>query len=225
MKISILMPTRKRPQRLKLILDNIAASCDDISNIELLFLADEDDTETISELYALKQKFIINCDKNIIFSNMWNILYPEATGELIMIAGDDIEFKTTGWDTTIRAVFAEHKDKFILVGTDDGIQHQNIAVHPFIHRRWVNTLGYVLPPYFKYWYADNWLTDVAKAVGRFIYLPNIMIQHVHGITGRDETYIKNEGFINEARQVWNSTANLRDQDIQKILSAIQEYPK
>lgn len=224
MRISILLPTRKRATRLKTFIDNVKNTAHNYNDIEIIFFIDEDDTATVDIVKTLSCKYYLNkLDSGIIFSDMWNHLLPLSEGDIFLTAGDDICFKTQNWDLLVLEEFNKSKDKILLVGTDDGIQHGNFAVHPFVHRNWVNTLGYILPPYFKYWYADNWLTDVAKGVGRFKYMPNILIQHVHKLTGNDETYLKNERHISEATQVWHKTANLRNEDIKKLLNFIENF--
>lgn len=222
--ISLLIPTRKRHERLAILLNNIKTSCEFPDKVETIFYVDEDDTETIGELQTLGANYHINrADSIVLFSDMWNKILYKSSGDILFTGGDDIEFKTFGWDTQIRNIFDNHSDKILLIGTEDGIQHGNLAVHPFVHKNWVNTLGYILPPYFKYWYADNWLTDVARTINRYMYLPNIVIQHVHGITGHDETYRKNEHYIPEATQVWNQTAQLRLDDAKKLLFFIENF--
>ncbi len=224
MNISVLLPTRGRANRLPIFIDNIKDTASDPDNIEILFLIDDDDRNSKVMLENLGANYYIkDSSKNILFSDMWNQLIPHAKADIFLVAGDDVSFITKGWDKYALEEFLKVEDKILLVSGDDCIQHENLAVHPFIHRNWIDAVGYILPPYFKYWYADNWVTDVARGINRFKYMPHVVMQHVHHITGHDETYQKNELHIQEAGKVWNSTAHLRQLDIEKLNRFIKDY--
>ena len=53
--------------------------------------------------------------------------------------GDDIVLRTLGWDQLVEAVFERWPDRIVFVHGRDG----------FLHRRWVDTLSYFVPPAFK----------------------------------------------------------------------------
>ena len=50
------------------------------------------------------------------------------------------------------------------------------CAHFVLHRNWVQTLGYFLPPQFWHWRIDSWLTKLAIRLGRCYVLPNVEIQ-------------------------------------------------
>ena len=55
MKISILVPTRKRVQNVKRLIESVYNTAQNIKNIELLFYVDDDDQDTI-DLRRKKRK-------------------------------------------------------------------------------------------------------------------------------------------------------------------------
>ena len=88
-------------------------------------------------------------------------------------------------------VFDGYPDRIVFVHGRDGIHDASFGTHGFIHRRWVDTVGYFVPPYFSSDYNDTWLNEVANALGRRVYLPGLYTEHMHPVAGKapwDATY-------------------------------------
>ena len=117
----------------------------------------------------------------LLLSDLWNALIPYAKGDIFMQCADDALFRTSMWDRAVEKAFAECSDKILLAFADDlSKQHRGkFATLPFVHRRWVETVGYFTGPGFASWYSDTWPNDVADMIGRKRYLPNVAIEHVH----------------------------------------------
>jgi hypothetical protein len=119
-------------------------------------------------------------------SVMWNHCYEVSTGAIVMHCGDDIVFRTEGWDDVVRRAFADVPDNILFAFGRDGFQDgNNFGTHGFIHREWVEAVGYFVPPYFVSDYNDVFLNDVAKAIGRHREIP-IFTEHMHYINGKAE---------------------------------------
>ena len=64
-----------------------------------------------------------------------------------MHCGDDLTFDTPGWDGVVREAFEQTPDKILFAyGNDLGPHGETFGTHGFVHRRWVETLGYFVPP-------------------------------------------------------------------------------
>ena len=50
------------------------------------------------------------------------------------------------------------------------------CAHFVLHRNWIQTLGYFLPPQFWHWCIDSWLTKLAIRLGRCYVLPDVTIK-------------------------------------------------
>ncbi len=50
------------------------------------------------------------------------------------------------------------------------------CAHFVLHRNWIQTLGYFLPPQFWHWCIDSWLTKLAIRLGRCYVLPYVTIK-------------------------------------------------
>lgn len=119
-------------------------------------------------------------------SVMWNRCFAQSTGDIVMHCGDDIVFRTPDWDVVVRDAFDAVPDKILFAFGRDGYQDgNNFGTHGFIHRKWVETVGFFVPPYFVSDYNDTFLNDVAKAIGRHREI-DIFTEHMHYIVGKAE---------------------------------------
>lgn len=160
-----------------------------------------------------------------LLSAYWNECYAASSGEIVMHAGDDIRFRTVAWDTLVQAAFESVADRILFVHGDDGFQHERLGTHGFLHRRWVETLGYFVPPYFSSDYNDTWLTEVADSIGRRVYLPDVVTEHLHPNAGKgewDQTHrerLERHGRDN-VDSLYASLANARAEDAAKLTAVM-----
>ena len=167
-RISILCPTRNRPANVQKLVASARKMASQPESLEFLFYVDFDDTS-----FPLVENVHVIHGPRVWISNAQNVLYSRATGEILMTAGDDMEFLTPGWDNLIRDTFKGIPDRIALVFGNDLATHSGkIAVHGFFHRRWVDALGtWVQPGRGSLW--DLWSSDVAKKLDRFIYIEKL----------------------------------------------------
>ena len=189
--ISIIFPTRNRPNNCNRIINSIkdTVSNERLNCIEFCLYIDDDDIITIPELENLKISTNINIKyiqgPRICLSKMWNEAYEKlSVGNIIMQCGDDFIFKTYDWDIIVRNKFNEYEDRLILVFGRDEIHNGNFAAHSFVHRNWIETSGFWLPPYFSSDYSDTWLNDVSVMINRRIFIDNLYIEHMHYTVGK-----------------------------------------
>lgn len=187
--ISVVCPTRNRPDNVRKLVASARSRADHPEQLQLVFYVDDDD-QTFP-LTAGEDISIVRGPR-FTLSLMYNVCLPAVRGDIIMYAGDDLEFISQGWDTAVRKCFDSFPDRLILVHGDDmGQDPRKVATHGFLHRRWVETVGYLVPPFFPAGWADSWLTEVADRVGRRWFLPDLLIEHQHPLWGKgslDQTH-------------------------------------
>tara|TARA_R100001443_G_scaffold116647_1_gene137733 strand:- start:814 stop:1515 length:702 start_codon:yes stop_codon:yes gene_type:complete len=230
MKISLLCPTRKRPHFMEELYRSAFSTCSDDKNIEIIFALDNDDSESIEKYFDLsseRTKAVLceRLDGNL--SKMWNRCHAIADGEIFMHCGDDLRFKTDGWDELVLEEFNKYEDKIVLVYGDDGIRKDDLATHGFVHKNWVDTIGYFLPPYFSSDKNDVWLTDVARRTGRLNKI-DIYTEHLHPSVGKhcwDETHNERieRGKRDKIHELYKSKQDERNRDSQKLKDFIERY--
>ena len=188
--ISLLCPTRNRPKNMMRLIDSIKWTA--VLAVELVCYVDNDDDsydwKGVHNQHLDLQKIIKG--PRITMSDMWNRCAKHSTGNILMMMGDDCVFKTSGWDVLIESAYADCPDKILMVHGADGKNTDNFGCFPTIHRKWMETVGYFVPPVFTGDYADTWLNDVANLIGRRKYLP-YMTEHLHPVWGKakvDSTY-------------------------------------
>lgn len=226
--ISLLVPTRGRPQEFSRMVHSAYFNATHPGRIEALAYLDEDD-ESIFE-YRLCANIMAPIGKDwvhfitgerILLSEMWNACYREARGEILMHCGDDIVFETPGWDVIVREAFERFPDKIVLVHGDDRSPNTDLlATHGFLHRKWVETVGYFVPPLFSSDWNDVWLTDVADRIGRRVKVP-IVTEHMHysfGKAERDQNTAEREerGIRDNVVDLYLKTVDQRQRDAEKL---------
>lgn len=192
---------------------------------EIVCYIDEDDPSYEGDFGPVK--FVRG--PRIVLSNMWNKCAAAATGDIFGQMNDDIIFRTRGWDLDVENEFAAWADRIVLVHGSDGSHHPSgrgeFGPHPFLHRRWAETLGYVTPPYFSSDYGDTWLNDIANVIGRRRYRA-FVIEHMHFWFSKgpqDETSndrLERHSRDNVAR-LYDDLAPLREVDVEKLKAALR----
>ena len=193
MKIGILVPSRARLNLILTLISSIITTVDNINNVVLYFGIDDDDQTRETALKIanaipfVKVIPIHNDGKFIGINKIWNILAENCSEEIFGYIGDDMIFRTNGWDTKILAEFNETNlpnDKLKLVHCWDGFQGEKLTVNAFVHRKYYEIMGYFCRPEFLINYSDSWMMQSFKTFNRIKYLPDVYIEHNHWIFGR-----------------------------------------
>jgi hypothetical protein len=188
--ISLLLPTRQRPNELKRLADSAVATATHPDRVELVVFIDSDDVayspglfESLEMPWALvRGPRLHNGQVNL--SHKWNECWNSASGDIYMHCGDDIVFRTNGWDDAVRDKINEYPGKIAFVWCDDygtGTDRSDFGTHGFIHRNWTDVVGRFVPPYFVSDFNDTWFNDVAVALGVRAHLPQHLTEHMHYI--------------------------------------------
>lgn len=222
--ISLLVPTRGRPENMRRLVNSARDTAD--YPVPVVFYIDEDDTASAQEADDLCCDSVVG--PRIVLSQMWNECYRLSTTDINMHCGDDIVFQTPSWDRIVEEMFDQFPDKIALVYGDDGFQGEQLATHSFQHRNWTDTLGYFVPPYFSSDYNDTWLTDVATMIGRKIYLPQVVTEHMHPAANKgtwDSTH--QERLARHERDnvgaLYESLLSKREDDARKLQEFIERF--
>lgn len=220
-KISIVLATRNRPHNLR----RLHQSIKDTATImpEVVVAIDDDDTVSASVAEELGFRHIVG--PRIPLSKIYNKLAAVFQGDIIMYGADDMVFRRKGWDDLVRADFAKYSDHILLVHSYDGIQGENCAAFGFLHRKWLETLGYLFPPHLAVVYQDNWLGDAARALNRKVYYDFMIIEHMHQCAGKapmDATYAEAIPKADADKAMFEATQHLLVADIEKLRKVLKK---
>ena len=219
--ISVLVPSRGRPEQLWGAVFSAYKTATHPNRVEFIVRLDDDDPDKEKYFYPRMKGVNMVVGERGLLSEMWNECYEQANGEIVMHGGDDLVFRTLGWDQQVRDAFAASDDKILLVQGDDlSPNREALATHGFVHRRWVETVGYFLPPLFSCDWNDVWLTEVADMIGRRVIL-DFITEHQHysfDKRERDTTDLEREerGRDDDVVGLFNRTKPDRVRDAEKL---------
>lgn len=180
MTISLCVPTRGRPERFQQMLDSARATA--TKPFEVIAWRDEDDRSVYPD------------DPGVVYgsgprpacsSGLWTQAWSLATGDIAMLAADDITFCTPGWDERVEAEVARFGDRILMAYPDDGT-HRQAPVNPFVSREWIEAAGFT-PPDFQGWFSDEWIWAIAAELRRVAFMADVRIEHFRR-RGSDQTY-------------------------------------
>ena len=193
MKIAILVPSRERMNRRLTMLLSILTTAKDINNVNIYFGVDEDDPtrdiikKVANAIPCVKIVDIKNDKKFIGLGKMWNLCVDASTEEIISMIGDDMVFKTPGWDEMLIKEFENMpEDKIQGIHCNDDCHGAKLEVNFFCHRKYAEVVGKFMREEFKINWIDQWLHQVFNSVGRLKYRGDIMIEHRHWVLGKDK---------------------------------------
>lgn len=228
--ISILCPTRGRVSEFSRMMQSLVDT--NSHKVEVLAYLDNDDPQKPDYMNLLTVgafgglPVVFRSGPRLVLTKCWNELLPLATGDIFMQGNDDVVFKTPGWEQIVEREFAKRKDHILLAFGDDcgGYHNGKFGPHPFVHRRWVDALGYFIPPYFSSDFGDTWVNELGVAVNRVKRLP-IEIEHLHFIYGKaDKDKTTRERLVrhekDDPEKLYKAMASLRAFDAQKLKSAV-----
>lgn len=193
-KIALLCPSRERLNRKLTVLSSLLTTVKNPDNITLFFGIDEDDpTLDTIERIARGVNFVkiiyvpkISTPPNI--HKIWNYcaqqVMLDGQYDILALTADDFIFRTKDWDEMIIDEFSGAKlppDKLKLVTCNDTHKNGELPINYFIHRRYVEMVGYIARPDFIINWCDNWIKTSFEAFGRYYYRPDIIIEHNHWV--------------------------------------------
>ena len=144
--------------------------------------------------------------------------------------GDDMVFKTKGWDTMLLEEFKKlPADEIKAVHCNDDYHGAKLAVNLFCHRTYAKVLGKFMREEFMINWVDQWLHQMFSAFNRLIYRPDIMIEHRHWILGktqRDNTVDRmQKADVNKiSDHLWGDLVDERISDAKKLSNYLKMEP-
>lgn len=188
----VIVPTRGRPQNIARLEKALAET--DTLNAHVLYAVDPDDPE-LENYLALDLNRIYLMHDRLRLGRTLNFLarkYQDSY-DVIGFMGDDHVPRTTGWEDKIMETFgvmrAAHRhggDSVLppVVYGNDLLQGAALPTAVFMDARIVRALSYMVPPEIVHLYADNFWKALGEALGTLVYLPDVIIEHVHPAAGK-----------------------------------------
>lgn len=219
--ITILTPSRSRPVLAKRMADSAKLTA--VTDIEIKFFLNDDDPQLSDyKLFLKENEYIIGPNQSTSYS--WNLMAQEAKHDIIFLIGDDAQFLTAGWDKIVLDAFDQYPDKVVCVYPRVPSLSRHKNPHFCLHKNWINTVGYFLPPHFYHWYVDTWVGSVAKRLRRFHCLENFQmpVETVKDDTNRS---YHSSWMRQKDDYMWNVTQRHLDKDVETLEKFIRAFKK
>jgi hypothetical protein len=188
-KVSVLIPTRKRPTYLKSMLDSYHASITDPAMSEFVFRCDNDDIESVRQLAGFDWPIIVGPRRQGYKSlpSFYNEMVRLATGDLLICGNDDMLFETKDWPRLIIQEANKYPDGIFNIGVSTGLNDEKF---PFsiVSRQFVDKLGKINDE--RLLFSDIFLLDVAKHFHRAVVLRSVTFRHDWAGHGADQTRLE-----------------------------------
>lgn len=190
-KVSVLVPTRGRVERLTTLLTSYAHTSNEGTS-EMVFRVDNDDAESIRflEQHPLRPQIVVGPRYQGYRSmpQFFNELAAKASGDVVMCGNDDMVFKTLGWAPMILEAANRYPDGLF----DFGVSTHNEAHYPFatVSKQVVDRLGFIWDP--RIFWGDIYLRDIMAFFGRCEMLPEVEIEHDWAGWHPDKVFVESD---------------------------------
>lgn len=201
MKISLLHPSRSRPEKSfnnsRMWLHLAGAPC------ELVVSLDHDDPK-LKDYQRLYSGAIVNENRSVVDAT--NKAALASRGDILVYLSDDFEC-FPNWGQAVIAEFQKHKGP-TLIKVDDCLQPFHVAVLtiPIMNRELYDKLGYFFHPGYRSMFVDCDLYEVCKRNGSMKMAPHLKFPHNHVSNGKakdDETYRRSAANWNQGLELFN----------------------
>jgi hypothetical protein len=217
--ISVICPSRGRPHMIAQLKDSIFSTAR--GEVELLVGLDDDDVR--ADEYSGCVRVV---GPRTSLGTHYNRMLLKAQGDILMMTGDDMHFRTPGWDSIVESKAAQYLDGiyYIYGDVEHGVRtaHLNYA---FVSRRLTEKLGYLAPSFLNR-YIDNYLSAVGKKIDRLIHVP-IVVEHLHSGMGKrsyDATDSELNARLGRDRAMFSYTDYMREADAAILRPLLKRSP-
>lgn len=200
MKISLLHPTRSRPQK---SYDNAMAWLSmSGAPCELIVSLDHDDPK-LKEYQRLYTGHLVNENRSVVDAT--NKAAVACRGDILVYLSDDFVC-FPNWGQAVIAEFQKYKGP-TLIKVDDCLQPFHVAVLtiPMMNRELYDKLGYFFHPGYRSMFVDEHLYWRTKKLHALQMAPHLKFEHRHVSVGKaqdDDTYRRSAANWNQGKELF-----------------------
>ena len=214
MKLSILLPSRRRYKRCVQSIDTLIGKSSGDNKLEVLLGFDNDDLDTLEQCKSYIEKTYPNVEIKVSVTERYgyqhlnkyiNDLCGIATGDWLVFWSDDVLMETDNWDKEIE----KFKDDFLLLSprVSNRLDYQG-TMFPIVPKLWYDELGH----FSLNCHNDTWVEEVARKLGIFKFIP-ILVNHIRRQI-MDSTAVER---VEDTKNFWSSeNGALRSADADKL---------
>ena len=193
--LTIIVPTRGRPQQALELVDTVIDTRQ-INSTNVVLAVDRTDP-TLANYQAIQKLYPDDVRVEAVIGGWMVAALNEAANRVVAdtrvtavgFLGDDHRPRTPGWDAAYLSALNQ-LGAGIVYG-DDLLQHEFVPTQCAMTADIIRRLGWMAHPGLKHMYVDTLWRDMADVAKRRVYLPNIIVEHMHYLNGKsveDEHY-------------------------------------
>jgi hypothetical protein len=220
-KISIICPTRGRPDKLLNMMNSVLNNASSPELVEFILYVDSDDK---SDYEMIRKKAVIIRSDRTDMSMMVSSCISKASGNIICSSNDDVLFRTKKWDDIIYENLKLYPDNIFLLHPNDLNKGQKLCTFPIFSKELFLKFPGLLPgnlTNIDFHIHDIFLQLKGLGFNRIKFLDNLILEHLHYTLGKsnmDDTYSDRHRFAGD--DIFISYADLRFKISNKIASYI-----
>lgn len=181
----IKLPTRQRPDKFFEVLDLYQQYLSGKVSYHFLITCDEDDVtmncaqvrEKLDQ-YANLTYYFGHSKTKIEACNA--DMEHHLDFDVLLLASDDMIPRVKGYDFFIvKDMHTFFPEMDGLLHYDEGHEKTRLATLPVIGKRFYERFGYIYYPEYLSYFCDEEMTEVAKLLGKHVYIEHLLIEHVH----------------------------------------------
>jgi len=181
--LSLILPTRQRPEGLTRFLASIAATATSLDRLEVVLVVDDDDPSSVEYVADSSMRVVRKIVSPGMTMGQLNMAgYSVSSGENVMLVNDDIVVQSPGWDEQVFDVIRQHSDGVFLVHVNDGIFEDKLCTFPLVSRQYCELAGGICPSEYRRYRIDDHIYNVFNLLSvlgknRILYLPDVRFEH------------------------------------------------
>jgi hypothetical protein len=181
--LSLVLPTRGRPDVARRALSELASKAAAPECIEVLLYVDEDDPQSHDIDHPdLKVRRIVG-PPGVGMGTITNECLLASRGRFAMLVNDDIRVRTKAWDQRIIEAAASVADGVVLVYPNDGHQRGRLSTFPVVPRAVLEELGSLASNRINHFHIESHVFGIFEELARRgherrLYLDDVQIEHV-----------------------------------------------
>jgi hypothetical protein len=187
----MLLPTRGRAALARRFLDSVVRRAANPEAVEVVIYADEDDPQSHGiTADGLRVNTLVG--PRVSMGNCNASCLEKSSGEIVILANDDVIIQTPGWDLKVCEAHQSVPDGIYLAYPNDLFKGRRVCTFPILSRLVCTLLGEPFPRAYRGAFIDYHLLDIFRRLeymghSRLIYLADVVFEHMHPRAGKGKT--------------------------------------
>lgn len=225
--LSLIVPTRQRPEQLRRFLDSIQRTISSIHDIEIILVVDADDVESSTTSHETLRVRSVIVEPGQTMGALNSAGISASRGQYVILLNDDVVVRTIGWDKRIRTALRRFRDDIVLVHVNDTLFCDRLCTFPLVSRTFYRLAGGIIPGYHRY-RIDDHIEDIFNmlaALGkrRTLYFPDLVFAHLNTVerSEGDHVYASDPAILARDDKLFFDLAERRKDLVLRLLEHIE----